>query len=58
MAISESSKSTIREKIDKLESRKTSVIKRIQELGSKRDVLIAQRESLKDQINALSVDLG
>lgn len=56
MPISDDSKSALNQKIEQLENRKLAIVKRIQELNEKKDRLVLQRDSLKDQILALKAD--
>lgn len=56
MAISNESKQALNKEIDRLQNQKAIIAKRIQDLGDKKDVLVAQRAEINNQINKLQAD--
>ena len=56
MAISSESKQALAREINMLQEKKASLNRRIQELGDKKDVLVAMRAEINSQINKLQAD--
>lgn len=56
MPISNESKQTLAIEIERLQGQKAILTKRIQELGDKKDLLVARRTEINSQINKLQTD--
>lgn len=58
MSLSKESKDSIKEKIDQLQFKKSPIVQQIKELTEKKQLLIAERDSIQDSIDKLQNDLN
>jgi hypothetical protein len=57
MGITSNSRSALRIELDRLQGQKDITVKKIKDLGDKRDALIVRRDVLTDSINKIKQDI-